>query len=88
LPGGAVKTRNQIAQDALRLLVNRCPRLSGTCYWAGTSSIAIEELEHRESFDLDFHTVARQPLDGQVDAGLGIVVAFLTGDAVILGFDT
>lgn len=26
------------------------------CYWAGTSSIAIEELGHRESFDLDFHT--------------------------------
>jgi len=51
-----VKTRNQIAQDALRLLVDRCPRLAGTCYWAGTSSIAIEELGHRESFDLDFHT--------------------------------
>lgn len=48
--------KNQIAQDALRLLAQRCPRLTGMCYWAGTSSIAIEELGHRESFDLDFHT--------------------------------
>ncbi len=48
--------KNQVAQDALRLLAERCPRLTGMCYWAGTSSIAIEELGHRESFDLDFHT--------------------------------
>lgn len=27
-----------------------------TCYWAGASSIALEELHHRQSFDLDFHT--------------------------------
>jgi hypothetical protein len=27
------------------------------CYWAGTASVAIEELGHRQSFDLDFHTV-------------------------------
>jgi len=26
------------------------------CYWAGTSAIALEELGHRESFDLDFHS--------------------------------
>jgi hypothetical protein len=26
------------------------------CYWAGTSVIALEELGHRESFDLDFHS--------------------------------
>lgn len=26
------------------------------CYWAGTSAISLEELGHRESFDLDFHT--------------------------------
>lgn len=26
------------------------------CYWAGTSATALEELGHRESFDLDFHT--------------------------------
>jgi hypothetical protein len=51
-----MRTKNQIAQDALRLLAARCPRLAGMCYWAGTSSIAIEELDHRESFDLDFHT--------------------------------
>ncbi len=48
--------KNQIAQNALRLLAERCQRLTGMCYWAGTSSIAIEELGHRESFDLDFHT--------------------------------
>ncbi len=51
-----MKTKNQIAQDALLLLTVSCPRLTGMCYWAGTSSIAIEELGHRESFDLDFHT--------------------------------
>ncbi len=48
--------KNRIAQTALRLLAARCPRLTDMCYWAGTSSIAIEELGHRESFDLDFHT--------------------------------
>lgn len=42
--------------QALLLLVRRCPRLINQCYWAGTSSIAVEELHHRESFDLDFHT--------------------------------
>ncbi len=41
---------------ALSLLIRRCPRLTHQCYWAGTSSIAVEELHHRESFDLDFHT--------------------------------
>ena len=51
-----MKNKNRIAQNALRLLASRCPRLTGMCYWAGTSSIAIEELGHRESFDLDFHT--------------------------------
>lgn len=48
--------KNQLAKEALSLLVDRCPRLAESCYWAGTSSIAIEELGHRESFDLDFHT--------------------------------
>lgn len=41
---------------ALKELVARCPRLVAQCYWAGTSSVAIEELHHRQSFDLDFHT--------------------------------
>lgn len=41
---------------ALLLLVDRCPRLVQACYWAETSSIALEELHHRKSFDLDFHT--------------------------------
>ena len=42
--------------NALRLLVERCPRLTSTCYWAETSPIALEVLHHRTSFDLDFHT--------------------------------
>jgi hypothetical protein len=46
----------EIARTALHLLAKRCPRLASTCYWAGTASIAIEELHHRQSFDLDFHT--------------------------------
>ena len=46
----------EIAEAALQLLVTRCPRLASTCYWAGTASIALEELHHRQSFDLDFHT--------------------------------
>ena len=46
----------EIARRALRLLVKRCPRLAKTCYWAGTASISAEELHHRQSFDLDFHT--------------------------------
>jgi hypothetical protein len=37
-------------------LAKRCPDLVKTCYWAGTAPIALEELGHRESFDLDFHT--------------------------------
>lgn len=41
---------------AAREVSARCPRLVRSCYWAGTSAIALEELRHRESFDLDFHT--------------------------------
>jgi len=41
---------------ALRLLSERCPRLTKLCYWAGSAALAIEELHHRLSFDLDFHT--------------------------------
>ena len=41
---------------ALERIVGSCPRLAASCYWAGTSCIAIEELHHRRSFDLDFHT--------------------------------
>lgn len=48
--------QNQILQTAVRLLSERCPRLVRRCYWAGTSSISLEELHHRQSFDLDFHT--------------------------------
>ena len=41
---------------ALRMLAERCPRLARMCYWAGSAAIALEELRHRRSFDLDFHT--------------------------------
>lgn len=41
---------------ALRLLSEKCSRLRSSCYWAGASAIALEELHHRQSFDLDFHT--------------------------------
>jgi hypothetical protein len=46
----------EVARAALRLIGERCPRLKRTCYWAGTAAVAIEELHHRRSFDLDFHT--------------------------------
>jgi len=48
--------QSQVIREALRLLAERCPRLARRCYWAGTSAIAVEELHHRSSLDLDFHT--------------------------------
>jgi hypothetical protein len=49
--------RNEdVTRVALRLLARKCPRLATRCYWAGTAAIAAEELHHRRSFDLDFHT--------------------------------
>ena len=47
---------NTLLKEALLLVVKHCPRLVNTCYWAGTSSVSLEELHHRRSFDLDFHT--------------------------------
>lgn len=44
--------------QALLLIARHCPRLIHQCYWAETSAVAVEELHHRESFDLDFHTRA------------------------------
>lgn len=41
---------------ALQLLTVKCPRLRTLCYWAGSAALAIEDLHHRTSFDLDFHT--------------------------------
>jgi len=46
----------QLTRRAIQLLAERCTRLAKTCYWAGTAAIALEELHHRKSFDLDFHT--------------------------------
>ncbi|MBN1670523.1 MAG: nucleotidyl transferase AbiEii/AbiGii toxin family protein [Kiritimatiellae bacterium] len=48
--------QNEVLRNAVRLLAARCPRLVARCYWAGTSAISLEELSHRQSFDLDFHT--------------------------------
>lgn len=48
--------RTELLKEAVVQIAGRCPRLVAQCYWAGSSAIAIEELEHRESFDLDFHT--------------------------------
>jgi len=49
-------TQEDIIREAVGLLAERCPRLASLCYWAGTSAIAVEDLRHRQSFDLDFHT--------------------------------
>ena len=43
-------------REAMQVLMQRCPSLARTCYWAGTAAIAVEELGHRESMDLDLHT--------------------------------
>lgn len=51
-----VDRQNELLKKAIRLLTEGCPRLTALCYWAGTSSISVEELGHRQSFDLDFHT--------------------------------
>lgn len=53
-----IETNKQIKAQcvALRLLSEHCPRLTKLCYWAGSAALAIEELHHRLSFDLDFHT--------------------------------
>lgn len=55
MPGDSSKQTESQCQ-ALRLLIERCPRLRRQCYWAGSAALAIEELHHRLSFDLDFHT--------------------------------
>jgi len=50
---------NRLAESqkqALQLLVGECPRLRMLCYWAGSAALSIEDLHHRTSFDLDFHT--------------------------------
>ena len=47
---------NRIVKEALEMISDQCPRLVRSCYWAGTSAISIEELGHRISLDIDFHT--------------------------------
>lgn len=64
-----------MARRALALICNRCPRLLGQCYWAGTAAVATEELHHRQSFDLDFHTrkalVNTAPILAELQAAFG-----------------
>lgn len=48
--------RARMLREAVRAIASRCPRLIAECYWAGTSAISLEEIGHRESFDLDFHS--------------------------------
>ncbi|MBI5480138.1 MAG: nucleotidyl transferase AbiEii/AbiGii toxin family protein [Deltaproteobacteria bacterium] len=49
--------RERLLRQAIAEIAERCPRLVRQCYWAGTSAIALEETGHRESFDLDFHSL-------------------------------
>jgi hypothetical protein len=56
MPATDATNFENLSRTALRLLAERCPRLAAKCYWAGTAAIASEELHHRRSFDLDFHT--------------------------------
>ena len=60
---------------AMKEVVARCPRLARTCYWAGTAAIAVEELHHRRSFDLDLHThralIDVRPLLAEVERAFG-----------------
>jgi hypothetical protein len=44
--------QNELLKTALQMLAERCPRLIQSCYWAGTAAVSIEELHHRQSFDL------------------------------------
>jgi hypothetical protein len=48
--------RASVLKEVLKALAENCVRLRETCYWAGASAISLEELHHRGSFDLDFHT--------------------------------
>lgn len=48
--------QNILLKEALQLIAQKCPPLIRQCYWAGTSPVALEDLHHRQSFDLDFHT--------------------------------
>jgi hypothetical protein len=43
--------------ETLTTLAQRCPRLLRSCYWAGTSPIILEETHHRQSYDIDLHTL-------------------------------
>jgi hypothetical protein len=49
----SAEARELLLRQAVVEIAARCPRVVKSCYWAGTSAISLEELRHRESFDLD-----------------------------------
>jgi hypothetical protein len=61
--------------EVLALLAARCPRLLKACYWSGTSPIILEETHHRQSYDIDLHTLRAlrdvRPLQAELQRGLG-----------------
>ncbi len=54
---GPLEDLAAILAATLREIVSTCPGVKSSCYWAGTSAIALEELKHRDSFDIDLHTI-------------------------------
>jgi len=55
-PSAARPPPDELIRAGLTMVATRCPELARVCFWAGTSAIATEELHHRVSLDLDFHT--------------------------------
>ncbi|HEX9730535.1 MAG TPA: nucleotidyl transferase AbiEii/AbiGii toxin family protein [Thermoanaerobaculia bacterium] len=83
--------RDEMLRAGLAEISRRCPRMVSQCYWAGTSAIALEELGHRESFDLDFHTrealTDTRPLLAELERAFpGRVEVLETPDAFGSGF--
>ena len=50
------QSHDENLREALRTLMEKCPGLGEAVYWGGTSAVSLEELKHRQSFDLDLHT--------------------------------
>lgn len=56
MPSVEPLNRDSMLREVIKALSENCSRLRETCYWAGASAMALEELHHRGSFDLVFHT--------------------------------
>lgn len=77
--------------EALVLMAERCPRLLKTCYWSGTSPIILEETHHRQSYDIDLHTLRAlrdvRPLQAELQRGFGPAFRVLSApDSLGSGF--